>query len=151
MLHKAWNSKGEIPYCFPRSFIKFQGHAGQNITDLTQIGRFRTIGRSQLSNCFICFAFVFFNCDQAALWMVFSVRLSVCLSVTPLSLCSPHPIIMTFSGLITNGRSDVRAKGQGQRSKVKVTEVMTPFSRFRTVTPVWIHIWYWNDAKLDVA
>ena len=50
MLHKAWNNKGEVPYCFPRLFIKFQGHTGQNITDLTQIGRFRTIGQSQLSN-----------------------------------------------------------------------------------------------------
>ena len=53
---------------------------------------------------------------------------------------------MKFSGVITNDRSDVHAKGQRQRSKVKVTEVMTPFSRFRTVTPVWIHIWWWNDA-----
>ena len=33
MLHKAWNSKGEVPYCFPRSSIKFQSHTGQNITD----------------------------------------------------------------------------------------------------------------------
>ena len=33
MLHKAWNSKGEMPYCFPRSFIKFQGLTVQNITD----------------------------------------------------------------------------------------------------------------------
>ena len=33
VLHKAWNSKGEVPYCFPRSSIKFQGHTGQNITD----------------------------------------------------------------------------------------------------------------------
>ena len=33
MLHKAWNSKGEMPFCFPRSSIKFQGHTGQNITD----------------------------------------------------------------------------------------------------------------------
>ena len=32
MLHKAGNSKGEMPYCFPRSSIKFQGHTGQNIT-----------------------------------------------------------------------------------------------------------------------
>ena len=32
------------------------------------------------------------------------------------------------------------------RSKVKVTEVITQLSRFRTVTPVWIHIWWWNDA-----
>ena len=33
MWHKAWNSKGEMPYCFPRSSIKFQGHTVQNITD----------------------------------------------------------------------------------------------------------------------
>ena len=33
MLHKACNSKGEMPYRFPRSSIKFQGHTVQNITD----------------------------------------------------------------------------------------------------------------------
>ena len=33
MLHKAWNSKEEMPYCFPSSSIKFQGHTGQNITE----------------------------------------------------------------------------------------------------------------------
>ena len=95
-----------------------------------------------------------FSCDQAALWMVQSVRLSVrpsvclsvCLSVTPFWLCSHHPIIMKFSGVITSDKSDVHAKGQGQRSKVKVTEVTTQLIRFRTVTPVWIHIWWWNDA-----
>ena len=91
-----------------------------------------------------------FSCDQAALQMVFSVRLSVCpsvrLSVTPFWLCSHHRIIMKFSGVITSDRSDVHAKGQGQRSKVKVTEVTTQLYRFRTVTPVWIHVWWWNDA-----
>ena len=35
---------------------------------------------------------------------------------------------------------DVHAKDQGQKSKVKVTEIKTQFSRFRTITPVWIHI-----------
>ena len=47
----------------------------------------------------------------------------------------------------TNDKSDVHAKGQGQRSKVKVTEVRTQLSRFRTITPVCIHIWWWNDTK----
>ena len=75
------------------------------------------------------------------------VCLSVCLSVTPVSLCSCHRIIMKFSEVITTDRSDVHAKGQGQRWKVKVTEVMTPLSRFRTVTPVWIHTWQRNDAQ----
>ena len=76
-----------------------------------------------------------------------SVRLSVCLSVTPFSLCSHQRIIMKFSGVITNDKGDVHTKGQGQRSKVKVTEVKTKFRRFRTVTPVWINIWWWNDAQ----
>ena len=95
-----------------------------------------------------------FSCDQAALWMVFSVCpsvrlsvcLSVCLSVTPFWLCSHHRIIMIFSGVITQDQGKVHAKGQGQRSKVKVTEVTTQLNRFRTVTPVWIHIWWWNDT-----
>ena len=83
-------------------------------------------------------------------WFSPSVCPSVCLSVrpfvTPFWLCSHHRIIMKFSGVITSDKSDVHAKGQGQRSKVKVTEVTTPLNRFRTVTPVWIHIWWWNDA-----
>ena len=83
-----------------------------------------------------------------------SVRLSVCLSVcpsvrlsvTPFWLCSHQHIIMKFSGVIISDKSDVHAKGHHQRSKVKVTEVTTPLYRFRTVTPVWIHVWWWNDA-----
>ena len=162
MLHRAWNSKGEMPYCFPRLSIKFQGHTALKIVQfdpnwafpdcnfslnspmamkcctelettkercpivfqghpsnfkvtrdktsliLSQIGHFRTIGRSQLSNP----------------------------SDLPCWLCSHHPVIMKFSGVITSDKSDVHAKGQGQRSKVKVTEVTTQLNRFRTVTPV---------------
>ena len=104
MIHKAWSSIEEVPYCFSRSSVKFQGHTALKIVEfdpnwafpdcnsslnspmamkcytkletakercpivfqghpsnfkvtrdktspiLTQIGRFRTIGRSQLSN-----------------------------------------------------------------------------------------------------
>ena len=78
----------------------------------------------------------FFSCGQAALQMVFSVCLSVRLFITPFSLCFHHRIIMKFSGVITNNKSKVHAKGQGQRSKVKVTEVKTQLNPFRTVTPV---------------
>ena len=172
MLHKACSGIEEVPYCFSRSYVKFQGYTALKIVEfdpnwafpdcnsslnspmamkcctkletakercpnvfqghpsnfkvtrdktssiLTQIGCFRTIGRSQLSNP----------------------------SDLPCWLCSHHRIIMKFSGVITSDKSDVHAKGQGQRSKVKVTEVTTPLNRFRTVTPVWIHIWWWNDA-----
>ena len=104
MMHRAWISIVEVPYCFSRSSVKFQGHTALKIVEfdpnwafpdsnsslnstmdmkcctkletakercpivfqghlsnfkvtrdktspnLTQIGRFRTIGRSQLSN-----------------------------------------------------------------------------------------------------
>ena len=88
----------------------------------------------------------FFSCDQAALQMAFSVCLSVRPSVRP-SVCHtfftmfPSSYHHEFSGIITNDQSKVHAKGHGQRSKVKVTEVKTQLNRFRTVTPVWIHIW----------
>ena len=88
-----------------------------------------------------------FSCDQAALQMVFSVCPSVCPSVTSFSLCYPHRIIMKFSGVITNDQSKVHAKGQGERSKVKVTVVKIQINRFRTVTAVWIHKWLPNDAQ----
>ena len=104
IMHRAWSSIVEVPYCFSRSYVKFQGHTALKIVEfdpnwafpdcnsslnspmamkcctkletakercpivfqchpsnfkvtrektspiLTQIGRFRTIGRSQLSN-----------------------------------------------------------------------------------------------------
>ena len=88
-------------------------------------------------------------------WFSPSVPLSVCLSVR-LSVCLSfcHTFFTMFPSsyhhgifpIITNDKSDVHAKGQGQSSKVKVTEVNTQLNRFRTVTPVWIHIWWWNDV-----
>ena len=42
---------------------------------------------------------------------------------------------MKYSGVITSDKSDFHAKGQGQRSKVKVTEVAAQLKRFRNVTP----------------
>ena len=86
-------------------------------------------------------------CLSVCLSVCLPACLPVCLSVTPFSPCSYDCIIMKFSGVITNDRSDVHAKGQGQRSKVKVTDVKTQLSRFRTVTPVLIHICWWNDAQ----
>ena len=80
----------------------------------------------------------------AACFMAAEIKFSK--DVRP-SVCSHHPIIMKWSRVITNDKSDIHAKVQGQRSKVKVTEVKTQLSHFRTVTPVWIHIWWWNDAQ----
>ena len=128
---------------------------------MTQLNRFRTVTPVWIHICWWNDAYSLMLLRRGALlflaatkqlyeWFSPSVRLSVCpsvrLSVTPFWLCSHHPIIMKFSGVITSDKSDVHAKGQGQRSKVKVTEVTTQPHRFRTVTPVWIHIWWWDDA-----
>ena len=33
MMQKAWSSIEEVPFCFSRSSVKFQGHIAQNIVD----------------------------------------------------------------------------------------------------------------------
>ena len=79
--------------------------------------------------------------------MVFSVCLSVCPSVR-LSVCPSHlfdyvPIIVSswnFQELLP--MTKVRSM---QKVKVKVTEVTTQLNHFRTVTQVWIHIWWRKD------
>ena len=86
-----------------------------------------------------------FSCDQAALWMVFSVRPSVRLSVR-------HTFLTMFPSMYHHeiGRSYYQWQKwrpcKRSRSKVKVTGVTTQLNRFRTVTPVWNHMWWWNDA-----
>ena len=40
MMHKAWFSIEEVPYCSPRSSIKFLGHTGQNIVNVDPNGAF---------------------------------------------------------------------------------------------------------------
>ena len=96
-----------------------------------------------------------FSCDQAALWMVQSVCPSVCLSVRPSvrpSVC--HTFLTMFPSSYHHEifrsyyqwqkwrpckRSRSEVKGQSHRGH-------DPNFRFRTVTPVWIHIWWWNDT-----
>ena len=84
-------------------------------------------------------------------WFSPSVRPSVCLSVRP-SVC--HTFLTMFPSFYHHEifrsyyqwqkwrpckRSRSEVKGQGHRGH-------DPNFRFRTVTPVWIHIWWWNDT-----
>ena len=43
MMHKAWSSLEEVPYCFARSSVKFQGCTALKSSNLTQIRPFRTV------------------------------------------------------------------------------------------------------------
>ena len=53
---------------------------------------------------------------------------------------------MELTGVITIDKRDVYANGQGQTTKVKVTEFKNPFTCFRTVTQTGFHWWLRNDA-----
>ena len=94
----------------------------------------------------LCFSEVLFYSlaatKQLYEWFSPSVRPSVCPSVC-------HTFLTMFPS--SYHHEIFRSYYQWQkwrpckrsRSKVKVT---TQLNRFRTVTPVWIHIWWWNDA-----
>ena len=123
-----------------RSYVKLQGHTAQNIIEFEPDWAFTDCNSSlnspmvrkwctklevTLKRCPIVF-----SCDQAALWMVQSVRPSVCpsvrLSVCP-SVCLSHlfdyvPIILSswnFQELlpVTKVTSMQKVKVRGQRSR----------------------------------
>ena len=79
-----------------------------------------------------------FSCDQAALQMVFSVCLSHLLYYVPIIVSS-----WNFQELLpmTKVRSMHKVKVRGKRSRSQRSQ-----PNFWTVTPVWIQIWWWNDA-----
>ena len=92
MLHKALSSIEEVPYCSWMWSVIFQGHTAKNqfwlklgfsgLKNLRFESILSKIIRPVAAIKSLRFA-LFFSCDQAALWMVFSVRLSVCPSVCP--------------------------------------------------------------------
>ena len=154
MMHKAWSNIEEVAYCFSRSSIKFQGHTGQknhrfwpglSVSGLSSLNSRMAMKRCTKLEAAWKSCPIVFSCNQAAL----RTLLSVCLSVRP-SLCHIFFTMFPSSCHLENFRSYYHwptwCPCKRSRSKVKVTEVMTPFSRFRTVTPVWIHIWRWNVA-----
>ena len=91
---------------------------------------------------------VILSCNQAFYeWFSPSVCLSICPSVchTFLTLFPSsyhHEIFRTYY------QWQKWCPCKRSRSKVKVTVVNTQLCRFRTVTPVWFHIWWCNDASI---
>ena len=100
------------------------------------------------------FKWIFLLKKLLSVFLSASVFLSVCLC---LSVCACHTFFTMFPSWYHHEifRSDYQwqkwclCKSSGQRSKVKVTgtEVKTQISRFGTITLVWFHIWWWNDAQ----
>ena len=128
MMHKAWSSIEEEPYCFSRSYVELQGHTVKKIVDFYPNWPFPDCNSSLNSPIATKWCTklrvawkrcpIVFSCDQAALQMVFSVRLSVRLS----HLFDYVPIIVSswnFQELLpmTKVRSMQKVKVRGQRSR----------------------------------
>ena len=97
------------------------------------------------------FSCLIFSCDQAALQMVFSVRLSVCLSVrlsvSPSHLFDYVPIIVSswnFQELLpmTNVRSMQKVKVRGQRSRSQRSQPNL------TVSGLWLQFEFTYDDEM---
>ena len=91
-----------------------------------------------------------FSCDEAALWMVQSVRPSVRPSACP---SVGHTFFILFPSshhheIVSNYYHWQKwCPCKRPRSKVKGNVVKTQFSRLRIVTPVLIPIRRWSDAR----
>ena len=132
MMHKAWSSTEEVPYCFSRSSIKFQGHLALKIVEFDPNWAFPDCDSSLKSPMATKWCTklevaskrcpIVFSCDQAALQMVFSVRPSVRLSVCLSHLFHHVPIIVSswnFQELLPWSKvmSMQKVKVRGQRSR----------------------------------
>ena len=107
MMHKAWSSIEEMPYCISRSYVKLQGHTALKIVNFDPNWAFPDCISSlkspmatkwcktleiTLKRCSIVF-----SCDQAALQRVLSVCLSVRLYVCHTFLAATKQLYERFS------------------------------------------------------
>ena len=111
MMRKAWSNIEEVPYCFSRSSVKFQGHTWQKITDFDQ-------------------NWVFPDCNSS-LNSLMAMKWCTKLEAT-YKRC---PIV--FEGHLSNFKV----------ARDEKSPILTQIERFRTVTTAWIHRWPWNDAQ----
>ena len=90
------------------------------------------------------------SCDQAALWTVCSVRPSVHPSASHFFYYVPAIASSCFfqeslpwPKAISIQKQKVRVKGKSHRVQ---KQFLHQFGFLRTITPVWIDKWLWNDA-----
>ena len=111
MMHKAWSSIEEVPHCFSRSSVKFQGHTAQKIVEFDPNWAFPDCNSS-------------LKAPMATKWCT---KLEVAKKRCPI-VFEGHPLNFKVT-------------------RLKKSSILSKIVRFRTVTPVWIHWWLWNDAQ----
>ena len=111
--YTAWSSIEEVPYCFSRSCVKFQGHTGQ-----------KKIHWFWKKNWAFPDCKSSFNPLMAMKW---------CTNLE--ATWERCPIV--FQGHLLNFKV----------LRDKRSPILIQIERSQTVTPIWIHLWLWNDAQ----
>ena len=135
MLHTAWNSKGEMPYRFPRSSVKFQGHTVQNITDFDPNWAFpdyRPVA------AFKSLRFALFNRKEASLFSSSECRIRKLGSLR-------HQIA---SSLNVHSQTDRAIEGQTKPWTQQSVPMMSEHSAHLTSLPIGFRTWLWRYACL---
>ena len=75
MMHKACTVIEEVPYCFSRSSVEFQGHTGQKIADFVILVRIDGFERMQNTLSSIekvpyCFSMSSIKCQSHTDWKI---------------------------------------------------------------------------------
>ena len=151
MIHRAWSSIVEVPYCFSISYVKLQGHTALKIVEFDPNWAFPDCNSS-------------LNTPMA---MKCCTKLETAKESCPIyyqghpsnfkvTWYKTSPILTQIGRFWTIGRSQLLNPSDlpCSRSSVKFqghtalkTSNFTQIGRFRTVTPVWIHQWLRNDAQ----
>ena len=163
MMHKAWSSIEEMPYCFSRSSVKLQGHMAIKIVDFDPNWPFPdcisslkspmamkwcTTLEITLKRCPIVFQGHTSNCKVKRLKRIFDFDSNWGFPDCNSSLNSPMATKWCTKLEVALKRRPMVF--QGHRSNCKVTPLkksnFTQIGRFWTVTQVWFHQWLRNDA-----
>ena len=132
MMHQAWSSIEEVPYCFWRSSVKFQGHMAKKIVDFDPdwafpdyrpVAAFKSLRFALFNDCMDCRTITYAELSVIAFtsWRhqmeTFSALLDLCAGNSPVTGESPsqRPVMRSFMfSLIcawTNGLVNIRDAG----------------------------------------
>ena len=151
MMHKAWSRIEEVPYCFSRSYVKFQGHTAKNNRRLwPKLGVSGLYLQFEFEEVPYCFSRSSVKFQGHTALKIIELDPNWAFPDCNLSYNSPMATKWCTKLEVAYKRCPIVF--QGHTSNCKVTQLkkssnLTQIGRFRTVTPVWIHWWIWNDTQ----
>ena len=161
-MRKAWCCLEEVPYCFSRSPVIFQGHMGQKIAFFTQIGRFRTVTpvlihqwlwndaqslKQQWRGALLFFK-VFRHISRSHGTKIADFDPNWAFPDCNSSLNIPMALKSCTTLNAVQKRCPIVFQGHPLNfTRDKKLLILTRIECFPTVTQVWLYRWIWNDAQ----